>query len=158
MGHGTSPCIYVQRRVNALRTTTSSRERPLCDCPKLAGIFEKWAQLLLVTHSNQFRSLEMWYKYHWNLSQWKIFVIFFHIYIIQRNHKNVNRNQDPGDVSIEGHATWWNFIIMFCGVILQKYMHHVFFLDIIYVKKYMIGSVWYTLYARSADGTRTGKL
>lgn len=50
--------VYLQRLTNALLTTTSSRERPLCDCPKLAGIFEKWAPskckplLLLVRHSN----------------------------------------------------------------------------------------------------------
>lgn len=47
---------------------------------------------------------------------------------------------------------------MFWGAVLQKYMHHVIFLDIIYVKKYMIGSVWYTLYARSADGNIIDKL
>lgn len=93
----------VQGLINALLTTTSSRERPLCDCPKLACIFDKWAPfrckplLLFVRHSNQI-----------NLDHWKCGTYVTKtfrseriiIVIIQRNHENVDRNQDPGDVSI----------------------------------------------------------
>lgn len=97
--------VYVQGLKIALLTTTSSRERPLCDCPKLACIFDKWApsrhkpSLLLVRHSDP-RQI--------NLDHWQCgtnITKIFHserliILIIQRNHKNVDRNQDPGDVSI----------------------------------------------------------
>lgn len=110
--------LYVQRFLDALLIATSGRERPLCDCPKLASILDKWAPsrrkpfLLLVRPSNP-RQINL---DHWqcgtNITK-TIHSERLIIFIIQRNHKNVDRNQDPGDVSIYGHATWRNFITMF---------------------------------------------
>lgn len=105
--------VYMQRLINALLATTSSRERPLYDCPILAGIFQKWAPsgrkplLLPVGHANP-RQINL---DHWKCGTMSHVTKTFHserliILIIQRNHKNADRNQDPGDVSIQGHATW----------------------------------------------------
>lgn len=50
--------LYVQRFIDVLLTTTSGRERPLCDCPILASILDKWGSsrskpfLLLIRPSN----------------------------------------------------------------------------------------------------------
>lgn len=92
MEHGSGPCICAGTySVTVLLTTTLSWERPLCDCPKLANIFDKCAPsrlkplILLVKHSNP-RQI--------NLDHWQCgtnVTKTFHserliILIVQRNH------------------------------------------------------------------------
>lgn len=88
--------VHVQELKIVLHTTKSSRERPLCDCPKVSCIFHKWAPssptpLLLLFLDTQIQDKLI---YHWQCGT-KITKNVHRIIIlmIQRNHKNWRQKQ-----------------------------------------------------------------